>query len=512
MRCGASWSLAFVLFLSAFASACRTAAPPPPEVGNKRAVSSGGTVPCAVFAAALRTGDHPFRTLMRDSSSTYTNDSNGQTVRFLAVRPGTTSAAGNPTVVFFDGTSQITPDWPVDMLVSSSGSLCDHAALVFFDYPGIGETTYPGNTSFTFDAMSDDVYHLLANLDASGDFEIGEVDPLGWSLGTASAIKFATLAASNQAFKTSGMSIGKLFLIAVKAGGDLNSSPPASPSSCAEAARATPTSADDTTYYPAVGHQAMCATSVLGQLLEKAHYEGGVKLKTAFGALTFPYVDTVPVGQVQTPYGSGDPATICAATVGDFEVKSLCNLESGHSIETACDADSTSECTTAIALFKSNREEPPYFNNLAYDTFYGERQMIFHFDYGSCSSASTTAWQSTGCQFNPNQTGDKLYDSALVVDGSPCLSVVTTSENASPTIPGCPGLSNAPFSGVKFYVWNGEEDLLIRHDYGEVLCTWLSSNNFPCAYHSFANAGHAVLFTWASEMYTELDAALAISR
>jgi len=471
MKRGAFSSVAFTLVLSVLAWGCRSGVAAKPQLGSgvgaktkpmaqkpqkpqKPTVSAGpGVITCSEFAAALQSGTYPFRTLMQSSSATYTG-ANLQSIRYLAVQPGTGST-GYPTVVFFNGTSQVTPDWPVGMLVSSSGSLCDQAGLVFFDYPGIGGTTYPGETAFTFDKVSETVYDLLASFNSSGTLTVTEVDPAGWSLGTASAIKFAVLAANNQSFKNSGMSIGKLFLIAVKSGGDIQSSVASAPSSCTTAAtrsapskRSTPTSGLGTTYYPAIGNPA---------------------------------------------------------------VESLCNLEDDKPIQTLCDADPASVCTTALALFDKNREESPYLDNISYDDFYGERAMIFHFDYGSCSSASTTSWQSTGCQFNPHQTGDQLYNSALIVDGSPCLTVQTTSADASPTIQSCPGISSAPLNGVKFYIWNGEEDLLIRHDYGQVFCTWLTNNSFPCTYQTFAKAGHAVLFNQASTIYDEMVAALATS-
>ena len=84
--------------------------------------SAAGTVSCATFAAALRdtTQTSPFRTVMQNYSSTYTNSANGQTIRFLAVKPTSTNAGNYDTLVFFNGTSQITPDWPVAMLASST--------------------------------------------------------------------------------------------------------------------------------------------------------------------------------------------------------------------------------------------------------------------------------------------------------------------------------------------------------------------------------------------------------
>jgi pimeloyl-ACP methyl ester carboxylesterase len=470
-------------------------------------------ITCSEFASTLRHGSYPFRSLMQSFSATFTGASS-QSIRYLAVKPSA-GLTTYPTVVFFNGTSQITPDWPAEMLVSPGAALCNHAALVFFDYPGVGGTTYPGEAAFTFDKVAETVYDLLASLKSSGALTIGQVDPAGWSLGTAAALKFGTLAAHNESFRKSGMSIGAFFLIGVKAGGDIHSSTTVSPLSCGKGAQDAmqsqaplPEAGTGITYYPAIGNQAMCATSVLDQLLVKADYEAALQIKNEFAKLTFPYVES---GSQQAPYGTGDPATVCAATISGLEVEALCNIAADKPVETACDASASSLCATTLALFDANREERPYIDNISYDDYYGERAMIFHFDYATCSSASTTAWQSTGCQFNPHQTGNQLYEPQLVVDGSPCITVQTVSENAAPVVQSCPGISRAPFAGVKFYVWNGQQDLLIRNDYGKALCNWLADNNFPCTYHSFANAGHAVLFTYASTLYQEMATALASS-
>jgi pimeloyl-ACP methyl ester carboxylesterase len=502
MRRGVVSSLAFfTLVLSVGTWGCRNGF-----------AADQAVITCSEFASTLRHGAFPFRTLMQSSSATFTG-TGSRSIRYLAVKPSP-GLTTYPTVVFFNGTSQVAPDWPAEMLVSSNAALCNHAALVFFDYPGIGGTAYPGATAFTFDKVAETVYDLLASLKSSGALAIKQVDPAGWSLGTASAVKFGTLAAHNVSFKNSGMSIGTFFLIAVKPGGDIHSSTTVTPLPCASGTRIAepapePEPEARTTYYPAVGNQAMCATSVLDQLLVRADYAAALTIKNEFAKLTFPYVDT---GKQQAPYGTGAPATICAATVSGLEVESLCNLATDQPIETACDASAASSlCNTTLALLDANREESPYLDDISYDDYFSERAMIFHFDYATCSSASSTAWQSTGCQFNPNQTGNQLYNAQLIVDGSPCLTVQTTSENAAPTIQSCPGLSHAPFSGVKFYVWNGQEDLLVRNDYGKALCTWLTNNHFPCTYHSFANAGHGVLFTYATTIFQEMATALASS-
>lgn len=484
------------------------------------AAPSAGVVTCAAFASTLRHGSDPFRTLMQTSSAISTA-ANQQSIRYLAVRPSA-AAAGYPTVVFFNGSSQVTPDWPAAMLVSASGALCNHAALVFFDYPGVGGTGYPGNDAFTYDQVAADVYGLLASLKAGGALDVTRVDLAGWSLGTEAALKFAVLAAGNRSFKASGMSLGSLFLIAPKTGGDLESSTAPTPQPCGTAGAAPAAALAQSvqepppgagraaaTFYPATGNQAMCATAILDQLQVQADYDEGLELGGAFTGLLFPYAYEAPAGSVQTAYGAGNPPTVCAATVSGAALSALCNLAAGRPIETQCRADATSACAATLALLAANREQQPYAPGLPYDAFYGERAMLFHFDYASCSSASATAWQSTGCTFNPHQTGDPRYDPDMVVDGSPCLTEQTVSADASPTIQGCPGLAGAALAQVRFYVWNGQEDLVIRHDYGQALCTWLARNGHACTYRAFANAGHGVLYSDAATLYAQLVAALA---
>lgn len=504
------------------------AAPPSAIASAQPAAAGAGVIGCSQFASSLRHGTFPFRGLMQQSSAIYTGPS-GLGIRYLAVQPSQ-AAAPYPTVVFFNGTSQVSPDWPAQLLVSTSSALCNRAALVFFDYPGVGGTTYPGDAAFTFDNVAETVYGLLASLSGSHALKVGVVDPAGWSLGTSSAVKFGVLAAHNESFRASGMSIGSFLLIAATSGGDLHSSTAVTPATCgtlkaaaASAAPATEPTAGAagvagvagaagaaTTYFPAVGNQAMCATSVLDQLLVQSTYEAGSDIKGEFARLTFPYQFEAPEGAPQSPYGAGAPPTVCAATISGLAVTALCDLQAVKPIESQCAASATSVCSTTLALLEANREQSPYLDDIAYDVYFGQREMSFSFAYASCTSASATSWQSTGCQFNPHQTGNLLYRPQLVVDGSPCQTVQTASANASPAIVGCPGLTGA-VKGARFYVWNGQEDLLIRPDYGQVLCTWLSNHGFPCTYSTFPNAGHAVLFSDAAAMYRQLVAAVAAS-
>lgn len=477
--------------------------------------SAAGTMSCATFAAALRdtTQKSPFLTVMQNYSSTYTNSANGQTIRFLAVQPTNTNAGNYETLVFFNGTSQITPDWPVGMIAGSSTSLCDNNALVFSDYPGIGETAQPADADFTFDNIAYNVYNLLANLNDSHGFNIKSIDPTGWSLGTEAALKFTALATWNSSFSGRGMKINKLFLIATKSGGDLESPGATTPLSCSSSGQ-PPNPAPGATYYNATGNQAMCVTSILNRLFQLStatQWTAAVSLKNSLVGVLFPYVDLS--GASQGPYGSGDPGTICAASVSttDNQVTSMCDLQDNQAVISACNGANAS-CLATQTLFEANRSARPYLDNISYAQFAGQRRLNFTYDYGACTHASTSDWASQGCTFNPSQVGNPLYNSALVLDGAPCSTIETSSATGSPVVLDCPQFA-AKVGGV--YIFNGAEDMFVRHDYGTALCNWFNSAGWapgPCTQTTYSGAGHGVQYVYPSQIYSVINGALGRPR
>jgi predicted esterase len=77
---------------------------------------------------------------------------------------------------------------------------------------------------------------------------------------------------------------------------------------------------------------------------------------------------------------------------------------------------------------------------------------------------------------------------------------------SSPVVLSCPQLSHH-FGGV--YVFNGAEDMFIRHDYGNALCNWLnSSHTAPCTVTTYSNAGHGVQYDYANQIYQAINGAL----
>jgi hypothetical protein len=134
------------------------------------------------------------------------NPSTGDTLEYLVL--GDAAVSGD-LILMFPGTGQIVPDWPVQMIsnstyspsiVKSDGykksengnvSLCHDYRMVFFDYPGVGRTPYAANA--TRDAVANDVDFMLSDIGTKFGIPSDTVDPLGWSLGTTFALKYAFL-------------------------------------------------------------------------------------------------------------------------------------------------------------------------------------------------------------------------------------------------------------------------------------------------------------------------------
>src|SRR5262249_7930317 len=110
----------------------------------------------------------------------------------------------------FNGTSQISPNWPIQMITNSKYSpfiklttaynpaedgaisLCHNFRFVFFDQPGIGNN--PITQDIPFDQQAEDVDAMLNDISTRSGISTKHVDPMGWSLGTEAALKYAFLA------------------------------------------------------------------------------------------------------------------------------------------------------------------------------------------------------------------------------------------------------------------------------------------------------------------------------
>lgn len=399
------------------------------------------------------------------------NDSIG----FLVVRPTATVATASQAIVFFPGTSSIMTDWPYDMLKSSgsgAASLCAAYTLIFFDYPGVGGTSVLSDSGFTFDAVARDVDALVSYVNDTYASDLGTtidvVHPLGWSLGTLGALKFAGLAAANGYGTSDARQIGSLLLVATKPGGD------------------TQSGGDGHLIIPAAtGNQAECVTQVTAQLKNASYYVRAVK-QAMFG-LMFPYVYTASKA-IQGAY-SGDDDAICQATSITTSAVALQDGTTGQTIETSCAAED-STCVAHELAFALNRLVEPYATDggVPYAVYLQERNIVEDWNYGYCNTAAAS-WTSSGCVVNPH-----LQPSTGYTPNSANGGVCQTSAPASnkPSSKSC--LSLAHIAG-SLAVINAQEDLFIQYVYGEALYTAYQSQ-VKASLNTYAgSAGHAVLLS-----------------
>ena len=142
------------------------------------------------------------------------NRSTGDTLEYLVVGDG---AASGDVLVYFPGTGQIVPGWPTQLITNSTYSpnivkdpayrksqdgtvsLCHDYRLVFFDYPGVGHTP---SVTYTRDDVANDVDAILQDVTARYGISTSTVDPVGWSLGTGMAMKYAFLSPVSRPSRT----------------------------------------------------------------------------------------------------------------------------------------------------------------------------------------------------------------------------------------------------------------------------------------------------------------------
>ncbi len=159
----------------------------------------------------------------------FTNQRTGDTVDYLVMGD---AAMSDDVIVMFNGTGEIVPDWPLQMItnakyspniVSSDAydplqdgplSICHDYRLVMFDYPGVGSSPLLGNV--TLDDISNDADAMLNEIGRRYHVPTDKVDPLGWSLGSVAALKYAFVAPNSNPERK----IGNLILIATKPGGN----------------------------------------------------------------------------------------------------------------------------------------------------------------------------------------------------------------------------------------------------------------------------------------------------
>jgi pimeloyl-ACP methyl ester carboxylesterase len=164
--------------------------PPPGPNQNK-------VVPCSQLRT-LRQLNHQL--------TVFKNARTGDSIEYLVIGDG---AASDDLLLMFPGTGQTLAGWPEQMITNAkyspaivgtatykaaengSVSICHNYRLLLLDYPGVGETPYRRN--LTRDAIANDTDAVLENVRRTAGIDTDHVDPLGWSLGTTMAMKYAVL-------------------------------------------------------------------------------------------------------------------------------------------------------------------------------------------------------------------------------------------------------------------------------------------------------------------------------
>lgn len=171
----------------------------------------------------------------------YKNPSTGDSLEYFVVGDG---ALSKDVLAMFPGTGQTIADWPAQLITNSQYSpkivhsvgyqksedgpvsLCHNYRLVFFDYPGVGET--PSQPNVNKDDDANDVDALLGHVAATTGIHTDRVDPVGWSLGSTNALKYAFLSPVSRPSRT----IGNVILMAVGPGGNTDGTPSNNSGAC----------------------------------------------------------------------------------------------------------------------------------------------------------------------------------------------------------------------------------------------------------------------------------------
>jgi pimeloyl-ACP methyl ester carboxylesterase len=263
----------------------------PAGQSSRRAVGRSA-IPCAKLSTLRQ---------LRGQLSVVKNPSTGDSVEYLVVGDG---AVSDDLIIMFPGTGQIIPGWPMQLFTNKTYSpniagtlgyeasedgavsLCHNYRLLFIDYPGVGKTPY--RADLTRDEISNDVDAVLQNVAAVFGINTNLVDPLGWSLGTTMALKYAFLSPVARPSRV----IHNLVLVATGPGGSLQGQETHDSAACVK------TLFDDSiTYSGPVGWQ----------------------IKADLSELIFPYK-----GQTASENGS---KSNCTATVGSTGVNLSVQLD-----------------------------------------------------------------------------------------------------------------------------------------------------------------------------------------
>jgi pimeloyl-ACP methyl ester carboxylesterase len=434
--------------------------PGPLRTATSTATATSTPTPTAVPTPVPVVPCRDLRTLreLAGRLQTVTNTRTGQTVEYLVIGDG---ARSNQLLVFFNGTGQIVPDWPTQMITNSSTSplitttanyspnedsthsLCHDYRLVFFDYPGVGLS--PATTGVTFDQIANDVDAVLADVGQRYQIPTNNVSAIGWSNGTEAALKYSFLSPASNPSRTIDNSV----LIAAKPGGG----------------QSTQTN----------GNMAQCVDDAFNVLVEPSTSPPlRDKLQENNYRLLYPF-------QGQQPYNG--PSSGCTVDINTTTNTVVLSVTPGP-----CGVGSL--CLSTEAEFAANRQTFPWSltGGISQAVLVNERDRGSDWDTAYCPTAGPN-FTSLGCTSIPS---------------SPPLISATNGGVCQTVSP--PGLPNQPISSQcvplqipgSVTVINGPQDLYIQYTYGAALVSGYQRQYGPqkanlVTYPGADGAGHGIL-------------------
>jgi hypothetical protein len=404
---------------------------------------------------------------------TSTNSRTGDLVEYLLIGD---AASSNQILVFFNGTSQIIPDWPTQMITNKASSplialtpiysasedgpvsLCHNYRLLFFDYPAVGLST--SSTNYSTAQVANDVDALLADVGNTFGIPTNDVSLIGWSLGTLAALKYATLSP----VASPNRIIHNILLFATKPGGGQQAQ--------------------------TNGNGAQCIDGAFSVLIDPSTSPIlRLKLVQNNFDLLFPYVGE--------PQNNG-PSINCVVTV-DTNTNTV-------SLNVTPNCDLGTVCAKTFDEWTANRLKSPWSitGGVSTNLLITQREQAHDIDYGYCPTAGPN-FVPLGC--TASQTPQQ---SAL--NGGVCITNTPT------------GLPNQPTSGQcvplvmtgAILVMNGYQDLYIQHTYGDALVQGYqqlcgSGAAMLDTYPGSDGAGHGVLLQHPGWSEAQLAMGLAVA-
>lgn len=442
---------AVTLVFSAACSSPSASATPhaAPQLGRHKATLS--PVPCSQVST--------LNALHRDIRYAK-NAATGDTLEYLVVGDG---AKSSDVLVYFPGTGQIIPGWPAELFTNGtyspkivgtmgyrksqdgSVSLCHDYRLVFFDYPGVGRSPA---TTYTRDDVASDVDAMLQEIARRYGISTGRVDPIGWSLGTGNALKYAFLSPVSRPTRT----IHDVVLYSAHGGGSEQAGGSGS-ATCVQQLFSASTSAS-----------------------------GGIdtQIKEDLTELIFPFK-----GQTAKQNGtnSGCTATISGSSV-TLSVTPVCTASNG--------------CTSYIDAYLLAAETPPWHHTKGIDkgVYDQERAQSEDYDVAYCATALP--------KFTSGNCSAYGTIAQSVTNGGVCKT--DTSSSNEPVSVACDKLV---ISG-KVTLLDGFEDLLVQWTYDKALADGLDAAKRGIATYRIypGRAGHGLLIQYPRWTQAQTYAAL----